>query len=180
MARQSRSFRVCHSVSQSINQSVNQSFSQSVSIRHVWDARDDLARSCTSAKHFFKRLRKISGFRGGAGFMAQEIMQDVSYTSLGEGFPDLDLFCSVGPGARRGLNRLHGRSKTFGGSGAYAERCFLKECLEVFHLLRKRYSCWCEEKTLSLHDVQFSLCEFDKHMRIRCNESGRRRRYRHE
>ena len=156
---------------------MNQSVSQSAGIKHLWDARADLVRSCVSVQGLLTCLRQIPGFRGGKGFMAQEIVQDVRLTSWGMDFPDANEFCAVRPGARRGLNRLHGRSTAFGGSGVYDQHGFLEECLEIYHLLQHNMTSWCEERDLSLHDVQFSLCEFDKYERIRLNEKGKRRKY---
>ena len=52
-------------------------------------------------------LRKVTGF-GGSGFMAKEVLLDaIKWPSLANMVVDGD-WTPPGPGARRGLNRLHG------------------------------------------------------------------------
>ncbi len=83
---------------------------------------------------------------------------------LAPAFPvveDLNQYCPLGPGARRGLNRLHGRSV----NATRSEDMFLQELLTI-HALRQQYWDSSRFQALSLHDLQFQLCEFDKWLRF--------------
>ena len=92
---------------------------------------------------------------------------------------DRNEWCPVGPGARRGLNRLHGRPTSMAVSvrDAPSERRFLEEMVALHEALWRAEEEWCRELDIELHDVQFQLCEFDKYERIRRGEGGRKTKY---
>lgn len=136
-------------------------------------------------------LMKVHGF-GGTGFFAKEIVQDLIHTPLFQDWDaencrwenrciDTDSWCVVGPGARRGLNRLHGRCV---GNLVYdtcptAHQSFLAELREVYAQCLEAWPAQILGYVvvgLDLHDVQFQLCELDKHERAKYSQ-GRVRRY---
>lgn len=73
---------------------------------------------------------------------------------------DFNQYCPLGPGARRGLNRLHGRSVT----ATSSEDVLLQELLTIY-ALRRQYWDTSRFHALSLRDLQFQLCEIDKWLR---------------
>ena len=81
-------------------------------LQNLWQRRHEVALVALkthSYKETIKSIRKIKGFNG-TGFYAKEILLDV-YTCMEEigadrFFNDLDSWSPLGPGARRGLNRL--------------------------------------------------------------------------
>ena len=129
---------------------------------------------------------------GGTGFIAKEIVQDLMHTTVFLEFSassgtwrsiciDVNTFCVVGPGARKGLNRLHGRpvrSQVFSKSKR-ARQQFLEELVAAY---KARVGRWpstilgAHVADLELHDVQGQLCELDKHARL-SNKEGAARRY---
>jgi hypothetical protein len=122
-------------------------------------------------------LAKCDGF-GGSGFMAKEVLQDYLLwrrAAGGDGLPPLldELsWTPVGPGARRGLNRLAGRPVRF----QQPARKFLAELVEIMPEISGRFwETFGEE--LTAHDVQFCLCEFDKYERVRLGEGRPRSKY---
>jgi hypothetical protein len=151
--------------------------------RHVlarlWPRRDRIAEAALSEngwQFLVGQLRQVPGL-GGTGFMAKEVAQDfmlaMNWTPR-----DRDTFTPVGKGARRGLNRLHGRSvdhKTTSTS-ATDERRFLQEVRELFAIRHQHLPADFVE--LQLHDIQFNLCELDKYLRVAMGEGKAKRRFR--
>lgn len=120
-------------------------------------------------------LRSVNGF-GGTGFAAKELILDaMGWASVRARVKDGDAWTLAGPGARRGLNRLHGRCKTWGVEAPLdsdAERRFVEEMVLLLSAARRDASDWCRAVGLKIHDVQFALCEFDKYERVRVKERG--------
>ena len=112
--------------------------------------------------------------------MAKEVALDVMQTPHMQLCHDRNDWCPIGPGARRGLNRLHRRQTMQAVSvvGGLCEQRFLKELTALFDELRRVEPKWCDSLALELHDVQFQLCEFDKYERIRRSEGGKKTKYR--
>ena len=84
----------------------------------------------------------------------------------------MDSWTPVGPGSKRGANRIYGFD---GGNKASPENTLL--CCQQLFLLRKKYLPKDFVK-LELHDIQFQLCEFDKYERTRLEEGEPKMRYR--
>jgi len=170
-----------------------------VAVEPVWHARERIAMEAYrtgSWKATTQKLMEISGY-GGTGFLAKEVVQDLMHTPLFQDYEDSadspnaaswhsvcvdeNDWCAVGPGARRGLNRLAGRPYKYGvtNSSSAIDQDFLRELKELFE---ERHSRWptkildVDVAKLALHDVQFQLCEFDKYLRAMHHE-GRVRLY---
>eukprot|EP00811_Abedinium_folium_P027938 NODE_4283_length_1910_cov_21.413909.p1 GENE.NODE_4283_length_1910_cov_21.413909~~NODE_4283_length_1910_cov_21.413909.p1 ORF type:complete len:490 (-),score=110.65 NODE_4283_length_1910_cov_21.413909:439-1836(-) len=160
----------------------------------VWKQRLDIARTAETSRSWqgtTRYLMRVTGY-GGTGFLAKEIVQDLLHTPLFSVWSpkagawrstciDTNRWCAVGPGARRGLNRLRGQplnADAYGGGERLQEE-FLSALLEVF---KQRHEYWPQKiegvrtADLELHDVQFQLCEFDKYERSK-GKGGRVRRY---
>jgi len=160
----------------------------------VWEARDEIlaAIRTRSWKETCAALSKVKWF-GGSGFQAKEVVQDWLHTVLFEEYDsnskkwisvckDDALWSPIGPGARRGLNRLGNRPTNSGlvANSLPSEAEFLKEMIEIYEA---RGTHWPKEiagepsVTIDeLHDIQFQLCEFDKYQRI-LNREGKSRKY---
>ena len=83
-----------------------------------------------------------------------------------------------GPGARRGLNRLHGRALDLGAlapADSPGEARFIKEMGLLLGALRDSDRAFCSSLELDIHDVQFQLCEYDKYRRV--EDGGHTRPY---
>ncbi len=106
-------------------------------------------------------------------FMAYEIVTDLRHTDLLCNAPDIMTWANPGPGAMRGLNRIHGRD--LGGRGNRDQ--FIKEMQELLKASRfKKY--WLEDwQRWEMRDVEHTLCEFDKYERVRLGEGEPRGRY---
>lgn len=107
----------------------------------------------------YDRLSGLAGF-GGEGFMAKEVLQDFLLALPSGVYQGRRDWSPVGPGARRGLNRLAGRPAT----SALSESVAIAEVQAIHEAVAP----WWEARfhtELTAHDVQFCLCEFDKYER---------------
>lgn len=165
------------------------------SLAGLWQACDEIvevALTTNSWRSVTQCVMKVTGY-GGTGFLAKELVQDLLHTPLFEFWSshhsrwvsscvDLNSWCAVGPGARRGLNRLHGRRVNW---NAYCDddrvaHQFLRELRQVFGERDKYWHGSLEGRPvfqLELHDVQFQLCELDKYEREK-KKPGQVRPYR--
>jgi hypothetical protein len=140
----------------------------------LWDAKDRLAgvaEETGSWRAVAEEMRRLPGF-GGTGFMTKEVLQDVIKTPVLSSPVDLNIWCPAGPGARRGLNRIAGRSLGLTGSEAH----FLAEMVSLFAAATRTMPSFMP--VLELHDIQFQLCEFDKYERVRLGQGRPRSLYR--
>ncbi len=116
-------------------------------------------------------MMKLKGF-GGTGFMTKEVLQDAMHTPVLSDCTDRNTWCPVGPGARRGINRLLGRDHTDSLKAADG----LAVMLDIFN---QRADYWPEDYVeLELHDIQFQLCEWDKMERVKLGQGRPRSKYR--
>ena len=104
-------------------------------------------------------------------FMAYEVVTDWRHTFLGDEATDIMTWGNPGPGAKRGLNRIHGRplDKNIKSSINIGEMQIL---LELSHE-------WLHGQVpnLEMRDVEHTLCEFDKYERVRNGEGKPRSLY---
>jgi len=117
-----------------------------------------------------KRMMKLKGF-GGTGFMTKEVLQDALHTTMFVDCIDRNTWSPIGPGAKRGLNRV--LEKPF--NSPLKPEKGLQIMLELF---AARTDYWPKNFVqLELHDIQFQLCEFDKYERVKNNEGRPRSKY---
>lgn len=149
-------------------------------LKGLWKECDTIADEIESSKLWgrgFELMTKVTGF-GGAGFMAKEALSDYLLWRRLAGMQDLDdheTFSPVGPGARRGLNRLAGRELN--------ARLPLGEFQDEMEELRRAVQSWWtstfpDAAPLTAHDIQFCLCEVDKYERTRLGQGRPRSIYR--
>jgi hypothetical protein len=106
----------------------------------------------------------LSQHEGWGTFLTQEVVLDLMYTFVLVDKPRAEKakFAVAGPGAVRGLNRIHGR---YYDKKVNARQT--REEMEVLWQMLARPSTgipfW---QAMTLHDVEFSLCEFDKYERV--------------
>jgi hypothetical protein len=138
----------------------------------LWDKADwlvQVALAKNSWREVADRMATLQGF-GGTGFMTKEVLLD---TMQVPGFwptprpSDYWTWTPVGPGARRGLERVYGACPT---------DALRRELLWRLHGLQIQE--WSDNwGKLSPHDIQFQLCEFDKYERTRLGQGRPRSTY---
>lgn len=110
---------------------------------------------------------------GWGSFMAGQVVADLTYVGGWlRNAPDLYTYAPLGPGSRRGLNRLLARPLTAALSQDTA--CSLMQ--EIAQRVVRDVP-WASAKRLTLHDIQNCLCEFDKFERVRLGTGRPRATY---
>lgn len=108
-------------------------------------------------------LRKFSYL---GDFMSYEIVTDLRFTRALRRAPDIMTWANAGPGAMRGLNRLHGRELRF----TQKKEKWNQEMRDLLEL-SKDPALWNPSfPPLEMREIEHSLCEFDKYTRVNLGE----------
>lgn len=108
------------------------------------------------------RLVQLNGW---GHFMTQEVVLDLTRTWVLEGASDIGTYGYAGPGAIRGLNRIHSRPVT----ASLPQHAAQAEMRALHRHLTQRKGLALPlplRGTLTVHDVEFNLCEYDKYCRV--------------
>jgi hypothetical protein len=108
---------------------------------------------------------------GWGPFMAYQVVVDLRWTRYLQNASDIDSWASLGPGSRRGLNRLAGRPLNYPlrQDQGLMEMRFIHSVQDYFR------APWVS--TIGLSDIQSVLCETDKYLRIKLGEGRPRSTY---
>jgi hypothetical protein len=150
-------------------------------IQPVWDDRERFLSFFTDPKHWngkvltleevFRFLSAYPGLRG-SGFMAGQVIADIKYTKFLENAPDKKTWCVIGPGARRGLNRILGRPVD-----APIPKDWKAHMEELSKLVNDRNKVG-PIPFIDMADLQsIGCCEFDKYERVLWGEGRSKRTY---
>jgi hypothetical protein len=132
------------------------------------------------------------------GFTAYEIVSDVRWLRVGRDWPDIMSWAHAGPGAIRGLHRVYGRwdirtRKSMSGLRTTGQAQALAEMRELLTLSRDGQYWPNAVVTPAMHglsggvadwplwemrEVEHTLCEMDKHERVRNGEGKPRQIFR--
>jgi hypothetical protein len=110
-------------------------------------------------------------FVGWGPFMAYQAVIDMRWTRYLRDALDINSWTALGPGSRRGLNRLYGNPV----SGPLTQQQGLEKMVELRDALHHALAPWVPVPDLS--DVQNCLCEFDKYERVRLGQGRPRSLY---
>ena len=110
-------------------------------------------------------------FPGWGGFLAYEVVTDVRHTRWLSDAPDIMTWANAGPGAIRGLNRIHERPL----DKALPQRVALEEMRELLAMAPGVLQP--HVRPLEMRDIEHSLCEFDKYERALTGQGKPRARY---
>jgi hypothetical protein len=136
----------------------------------IWKVRKELAAVAMKTRSLEETHKAFLPYPswGGSGFMAYEVVSDLRWSSLLRTASDIMTWANPGVGARRGLNRLYGRP--------YEQGCSAKQCLEemriIFSVLSEVWDSLGggEWGSLSMREIEHSLCEWDKYERVRLGQ----------
>lgn len=117
----------------------------------------------------------LMGFRGFGSFLAGQVVADLRHTRVGENWKDAGAWAPMGPGSKRGMNRLFGRDK----NKAMTQTEFEDALLIVMGQLHSipTVNTLMKDRRLEAMDVQNCLCEFDKYRRLSLREGKVRAKY---
>lgn len=153
-----------------------QRYVSEVVLGKLWAARHDW-------QHFMDGDETLQGtweyfqdkhFTGWGPFMAYQVVVDLRWTRYLIGAPDIQTWAALGPGSKRGLNRLHGRDP----KAPLSQERGLEEMLELRQMQfdhPELLAPWMH--TIDLSDIQNCLCETDKWIRVRNGEGRPRAMY---
>lgn len=105
----------------------------------------------------------VGGHKFMGDFMAYEVVSDLRHTDLLSDAPDIMTWANPGPGAMRGLNRLHGRHNRMHRTHRAEYIMEMRELLDM-----SRDGMWPNDEDyppLEMRDIEHTLCEFDKYVR---------------
>tara|TARA_R110000787_G_scaffold43783_1_gene107238 strand:+ start:20959 stop:21822 length:864 start_codon:yes stop_codon:yes gene_type:complete len=131
-----------------------------------------------------KTWREYLPYAGFSGFMAYEVVTDLRHTAHLQDADDIQTWANAGPGAKRGLNRIHGRlvNQTIKIDQLNAE---MKELLDVSDEINQTtmdtglyLANWVD--SLEMRDIEHCLCEYDKYERVRLGEGRPRSKYKYK
>lgn len=129
-------------------------------LTHVWKKRlyllDRIQDEPVTTMEDMYDLLLAQKFYGWGPFTTYQIVLDLTYTRFLRGAADINTWCMFGPGAKRGLNLIYPGIK----NSQLLEAT--KMLWEAQHQHRQTHVPF-----LTLQDIEFSLCELSKYMRIK-------------
>ena len=145
-------------------------------ITTLWNDRQNFIDRCP-----WSSLQKMTNFLEGyqflGPFLAYELSTDLRHTYIGSSAADINEWANAGPGAMRGLNRIHGRDLNY--TSKRHDWCEeMRDLLEGHHIYIAVL--FGEDIDLEMRDIEHSLCEFDKYERVRLGQGAPRSKYNHK
>lgn len=107
-------------------------------------------------------------------FVGYEIACDLRYTKILNRANDVNSWANAGPGAKRGLNRIHGRDL----KKKVSDLQYLEEMRELLMEAKLGNTLEGHVPDLEMREIEHSLCEFDKYMRVKKGEGRPRSLFR--
>jgi hypothetical protein len=137
-------------------------------ITNVWNQRQSFLKRSP-----WNKLQEMNTYLEGypffGPFLAYEIVTDLRFTYIGKDAIDINTWANAGPGAMRGLNRIHGRPLDY--TSKKNDWCGeMKVLLDI----SPHYELG---GLLELREIEHSLCEFDKYERVRTGLGAPRSKY---
>lgn len=112
-------------------------------------------------------------------FVAYEIACDLRFTKVLNNARDVLAWANPGPGAKRGIRRLlYGSAEKKGGKPIDWNSAMRELLTMVPKDLQKHLDMTKEGVPFEMREIEHSLCEFDKYMRVKNGEGKPRSRYR--
>lgn len=147
-----------------------------VVLGRLWEQREYLSGQLAQVKRLEQAWRLLAEdprYVGWGPFMTYEWVTDLRWTRYLRDAWDRNTWANAGPGALRGLRRLTTGDGTLG--GPIAQRAALPRMIELLNMAKKNLPPGFGE--LELRDIEHSLCETDKYLRVYHNEGKPRAAY---
>jgi len=141
----------------------------------IWERRQHIVDHIKTHRSLEEAHKKLSHFQGwgGGGFMAYEVVTDLMYTPVLQNPIDRFTWANAGPGAKRGLNRLHDRELK---KSLKPDQCN-KEMKRLLHIAPAFLSEYVPENKVDMRTIEHSLCEWDKYERVRLGQGRPRAKF---
>lgn len=145
----------------------------------LWRDREKLTREFEDSVTLQDACGILQRYRAWGPFLSYEVATDMRHTRYLSDAADIYTWANPGPGARRGLNRLAGRSlnKRLSEAQCVEEMRWLQD--ELNALNRSGFNEVFGEPgaRFEMRDIEHSLCETDKHLRVKNGEGRIRSKY---
>lgn len=140
-------------------------------LENLWEQRERLRPQPGNTLNSYHML--LGQFQGLGSFLTAQVVADLKYVEPLKSASDWHTFAASGPGSRRGLNRILGRSvKSPWSEDDWRQKLNKLQVATAVHLKRAGI-------VLHAQDLQSALCEWDKYERARLGEGRPKQRYRH-
>jgi hypothetical protein len=141
-------------------------------LRYPWENQRELLQLLIRSQCSLQDVHTwFTKWPGWGGFLAYEVVTDLRQTRYLERAPDIMTWANAGPGAVRGLNRIHGRPVKQVLSQAQANTEMRTLLTQSWANLPKDFP------PLEMRDIEHSLCEMDKWCRVQEGSGRPRARY---
>jgi len=142
----------------------------------IWKAKAGLAEVAQTTNSLQATHQAMASYRGwgGGGFMSYEVVTDLNYTPVLDKAQDRFSWANAGPGAIRGLNRIHGRDLKKGMRQEQAN----KEMQALLAVKSQYLDYHTPEDQVDMRCIEHSLCEWDKYQRVLLGQGKPRSVYR--
>lgn len=144
---------------------------------HLWGLRYQIAHQADTTKRLERVFDLLKTVHCVGGFMAYEMVTDMRHTRLLEDATDIMTWCNIGPGAKRGLQRLGLPVTLESMRGLLARGNDRWVHPEVFDGADPTFRLPQDYPLLEMRDIEHSLCEFDKFCRVKFGEGQPRSKY---
>jgi len=141
----------------------------------LWKDRDKLVPLLSSSVQ--EATEALMTYPGMGSFMAYQVVTDLTWCPQWlSNAPDINTWAAIGPGSKRGINRLLGRP--------VRDHMTIPEGLDTMLWLHANQLKYLDDsvftKPIRLNDIQNCLCEFDKYSRALNNEGTPKRKVYYE
>lgn len=145
----------------------------------LWEARETLAKWFRESLSLQKSHEMLMNFKGwgGGGFMSYELVTDLFYTKVLSDATDRYKWANAGPGAKRGLNRLHDRPLKRGMRSQEANK-EMNILMKVVTGMNNNVESNIYPEDIDMRCIEHSLCEWDKYERVRLGQGRPRSLFR--
>ena len=146
------------------------------SLSRIWDERQIIAEACSSEdaslEFLFSWMRQYECI---GPFISYEIVSDFRWYPLLEDAPDILSWANVGPGCKRGLERLGMHPDVRSIQHLYSiAPLHLAEWVIEHYVLGNANPMW---PPFEMREIEHSLCEFDKYARVARDEGRCKSRF---
>lgn len=142
----------------------------------MWEARREFD-LCTTLEDTFNRIIKLDGI---GAFIGYEIVTDMRHARYLDNAPDIMTWANPGPGAQRGILRLMDWPiNNQAGLPKLPKGVRIPEFIEAMKVVLEASKEYLPDwmPAFELRDVEHSLCEYDKYMRVKLGEGRPRQNY---
>jgi hypothetical protein len=138
----------------------------------AWERRVSLTEMIVGDQTLENAHRALQQIPLVGGFVAYELASDLRWNVLSDAL-DILTWAHAGPGAVRGLNRLHGRPVKAG----MGQKAALAGMRDLLAQSQRRGVLGKHMPPLEMREIEHSLCEYDKYARVALGEGRPRSKY---